>query len=112
MSAGWRVPGAGTPPKRDRNQQIRDRRARHRASTRELARQFKISQPRIVKILEETGGDPIRLGRLEDLAKASEDDLRWEKRRLEARIGTDIRRWLAIIDEFEIRETDEMLGLG
>lgn len=112
MSAGWRVPGAGTPPKADRNQQIRERRARHRTSTTQLAREFGITQPRIVQILNETGGDPVRLERLDDLARASEDDLRWEKRRLEARIGADIRRWLAIVDEFDIRETDSILGLG
>lgn len=111
MGAGWRVPGAGTPPKSDRNQRIRERRAKHRTSTTELGREFGITQQRVVQILNETGGDPIRLERLEELARASEDDLRWEKRRLEARIGADIRRWLAIIDEFDIRETDALLGL-
>lgn len=111
MAAGWRIPGAGTPPKSDRNERIRERRARHRLSTTELAREFGISQQRIVQILDETGGDPIKLERLDDLAKASVEDLRWEKRRLEHRIGTDIRRWLAIIDEFDIRAMDELLGL-
>jgi transcriptional regulator with XRE-family HTH domain len=100
------------PAKVDRNQQIRDRRARHRASTRQLAREFGVSQPRIVKILDETGGDPIKLERLEDLARASEDDLAWEKRRLEHRIGTDIRRWLAIVDELDVRGIDGLLGLN
>lgn len=98
-------------PKVDRNRQLRERRQRHRVSVRRLAHEFGVSPVRVQQILEEGGGDPIRLERVEDLARATRDDLRWEHQRLADRIATDLRRLLTIDDEIEIRRTDEILGL-
>lgn len=98
-------------PKVSRNSQLRERRLRHHTSQRDLAREFRVSRARIRQILADTGGDPVRLERVAALARATADDLEWEKRRLKERIGTDLRRLMAVEDELEVRRTDELLGL-
>lgn len=96
------------PAKAKRNSDLR-RVRRKGSSTRQLAARFGISQPRVVKILEETGGDPLYVERL---ATTTEDRLAWERDRLTDRIRTDLGRLLAIEDELDVRERDRELGLS
>lgn len=95
------------PAKAQRNRELR-RSRRKGSSLRSLAAGFGISAPRVVKILEATGGDPLYRERL---ATTTEDRLRWEQDRLMDRIRNDLNRLLAIETELEVRERDRMLGL-
>lgn len=90
-----------------RNRRLRARRA-DGISTRSLAREFGISQPRVRQILAATGGDPLRS---KDLAAATLEELLRESERLRARIACDRRRLRVVLEELDARETDRILGL-
>lgn len=90
----------------------RDSRLRRRRteglSTRQLAREFGISQPQVRRVLAATGGDPLRGS---DLAAATVVELEGERDRLRDRIAADRRRLRVVLDELEARRTDRILGL-
>lgn len=90
----------------DRTARLRRRRAMG-ASTRQLGREFGITQTQVLRILAATGGDPLASG-LERLTLA---DLERERERLRDRIASDRRRLRVVIDELEVRRTDRILGL-
>lgn len=90
-----------------RNARLRRRREQG-ASTRRLAHEFHISQTQVVRILNETGGDPLRDA---TLATVRFVDLEREAARLRDRIAADRRRLRVVLDELEARRTDAILGV-
>lgn len=94
----------------DRNRRLRIRRTRG-ASIRMLAREFKISTMQVRRVLESTGGDPLRAVTGGNLATLSVIELDRERVRLRDRIASDRRRLREVDDELEVRRTDALLGL-
>lgn len=93
----------------DRNRRLRARRAQG-WSQRRLAREFRITQTRVVQILATTGGDPLAT-ELSDLAAQNVVDLERERDRLQDRIRTDRRRLRMVLDEIDARRINGILGL-
>lgn len=78
------------------------------ASLRQVGREFGLTHTQVLRILEMTGGDPLRAS---DLADATLVDLEGERDRLRARIASDRRRLRAVLDELDGRRVDGILGL-
>lgn len=97
--------------KTERNARLRRRRSSG-ASLRALARSFSITVTQVRRVLEATGGDPLRsTSGGADLAGMTIIDLERERIRLADRIAADRRRLRLVDDELDVRRTDRVLGL-